>query len=184
MGWATIQIGYWHAPSIQEGRFTMKKQILFILGFGFLSICFLAPFSLSAGETTGLSNGQMIYVPAYSHIYIGDYERPFLLTVTLSIRNVDPGSQIKITAVDYFQNQGKLLNKKIDRPVVLNPLESIRYIIPEKDNTGGSGANFIVQWVSDQPVNPPIVETVMIGAQSKQGISFTSRGQVIIQKKE
>ena len=28
-------------------------------------------------------------------------------------------------------------------------------------------------------VNPPIVETVMIGTQSQQGISFTSRGQVI-----
>lgn len=32
---------------------------------------------------------------------------------------------------------------------------------------------------AEKAVNPPIVETVMIGAESQQGISFTSRGQVI-----
>ena len=64
--------------------------------------------------------------------------------------------------------------------VTLKPLESIRYVIPEKDKTGGSGANFIVEWKSDKFVNPPIVESIMIGTQSQQGVSFTSRGQTII----
>lgn len=30
------------------------------------------------------------------------------------------------------------------------------------------------------PVNPPIIETVMIGTQSQLGISFTSRGQALL----
>ena len=54
-----------------------------------------------------------------------------------------------------------------------------RYIITEDDRTGGSGANFIVVWKSEQNLNPPIIEAVMIGTHSGQGISFLSRGQVI-----
>ena len=61
----------------------------------------------------------------------------------------------------------------------LNALVSTRYIITEDNKAGGSGANFIVAWKSDQKVNPPIIEAVMIGTHSGQGISFLSRGQVI-----
>jgi hypothetical protein len=86
---------------------------------------------------------------------------------------------IEITLVDYYETQGKLLNKYIETPVILKPLESLRYIIPEKDKSGGSGANFIVEWHSDKPVNRPIIESIMIGTQSTQGISFTSRGREI-----
>jgi hypothetical protein len=155
--------------------------IFFKYFFISLSICLFSPFSLNASDDNiDLSKGQRVYVPAYSHIYSGNKERPFLLTVTLSIRNVDPMHQIKITLVDYYETQGKLLKKFIDKPVALKPLESLRYIIPEKDKSGGSGANFIVEWHSDKPINRPIIESIMIGAQSSQGISFTSRGQEIL----
>jgi hypothetical protein len=158
----------------------MKKSCLFWLVILFLSLYFGAAQTVFAEGQTGLSGGQTIYVPAYSHIYSGNREKPFLLTVTLSIRNVDPRHPIKITLVDYYETQGKLIKKYIDKPTTLSPLESLRYIVSESDKTGGSGANFMVEWKSDQPVNPPIVESVMIGTQSQQGISFTSRGQVII----
>jgi hypothetical protein len=68
-------------------------------------------------------------------------------------------------------------------PLTLNPLESLRYVIPESDKSGGSGANFIVEWHSDRPVNKPIIESIMIGTKSGQGISFTSRGQEVISSK-
>ena len=114
---------------------------------------------------------------------MGNRERSFLLTVTLSIRNIDPERQIKITIVNYCETQGKLLKNFLDTPVILNPLESVRYIIPERDESGGSGANFIVEWKSDKFVNPPIVESIMIGTKTQQGVSFTSRGRVIIPSK-
>ncbi len=158
----------------------MKKSYLIVYLLGFLSICFLSPLPLLAGEIIELSDGQTIYVPAYSHIYSGNDERPFLLTVTLSIRNIDPKHAITITEVDYYETQGKCLKVYLDKPVTLKPLESIRYIIPEYDKSGGSGANFIVAWKADKLVNPPIVETIMIGTKTQQGISFTSRGRVII----
>ncbi|MBF0574032.1 MAG: DUF3124 domain-containing protein [Desulfamplus sp.] len=132
-----------------------------------------------AGESVILSQGQTLYVPAYSHIYAGDRELPMLLTVTLSIRNVDIKHSITVNYADYYGTKGELIRKYAENPVVLKPLESIRYVVPQKDKSGGSGANFMVEWKSEKPVNPPIIESVMIGAEGQQGISFTSRGQVI-----
>ena len=157
----------------------MKKKYKLICIF--LSILLLVPHILCAAEgRITLSKGQVVYVPAYSHIYSGNKERPFLLTVTLSIRNIDTMHKINITAVDYYETQGKLLKKYIENPITLNPLEALRYVIPERDKSGGSGANFIVDWHSNGPVNQPIIESIMIGTQSSQGVSFTSRGQAIL----
>ncbi|MCP3874190.1 MAG: DUF3124 domain-containing protein [Desulfobacteraceae bacterium] len=162
----------------------MRKSypLAYLLIFSF--ICSFSPLPLHADGKFGLSDGQTIYVPAYSHIYSGNREKPFLLTVTLSIRNIDPEHKIKITAVDYYETQGRLLKKYLEKPIILNSLESLRYVIPEKDKSGGSGANFIVQWKSEKFVNPPIVESIMIGAKNQQGVSFASRGRVIITSKQ
>jgi len=144
-----------------------------------LIMALLAAANGQAAEQIPLSKGQIVYVPAYSHIYSGNREQAFLLTVTLSIRNVDLAEPITLTRVDYYETQGKFLRKYLEKPVILKSLESTRYIVPQKDEAGGSGANFIVEWRSDKAINPPIIESVMIGTQSQQGISFTSRGQVI-----
>jgi hypothetical protein len=127
-----------------------------------------------------LTSGQMLYVPAYSHIYSGNSEKPFLLTVILSIRNTNLTEEITVTTADYYETQGKKLRPFVTAPVILKPLESIRYVIPEKDKSGGSGANFIVKWQAAKPVNQPVVETIMIGTQTQQGISFTSRAVEIV----
>ena len=127
----------------------------------------------------GLSSGQLLYVPVYSHIYTGDKERPFNLAVTLSIRNTDSRGVLRLTMVDYYDTDGNLVRHYLDKPRDLGPLASIRYVVAEKDVKGGSGANFLVRWESDAPVNCPVVESVMIGAQSGQGISFTSQAREI-----
>jgi hypothetical protein len=132
----------------------------------------------SAADTVSLSKGQTLYVPAYSHIYAGNRELEILMTVTLSIRNTDSKHGITITTVDYYGTKGDLIKRHLDRAVVLGPFASTRYVIPQKDKSGGSGANFLVEWKSEQAVNQPIVESIMLGA-GQQGISFTSRGQVI-----
>ena len=158
----------------------MTKNVFYRFMIFLLGLLIVSPFPLYAVEKNiELSKGQTLYVPAYSHIYSGNRESPFLLTVTLSIRNIDPNHQIKITLVDYYETQGKLVKKHVNKPITLNPLESLRYVIAEKDKSGGSGANFIVEWQSDKSVNPPIVESIMIGTQSQQGVSFTSRGKEV-----
>ncbi|TKB26934.1 DUF3124 domain-containing protein [Desulfopila sp. IMCC35006] len=150
---------------------------LYLLVF-FLVLLFQTP-SLQAADPSPLTKGQMVYVPAYSNIYHGNKEDPLLLAVTLSIRNVDPNNSLTITAVNYHETQGPLVKKYIKAPIILGPLGSERFIVAQRDDTGGSGANFIVEWRADKPINPPIIESVMIGTQSQLGISFTSRGQAI-----
>lgn len=158
----------------------MPTHRLFLRLFSFLlAILIFSTVNVYAGDSRDLSTGQTIYVPAYSHIYAGNKETPFLLTVTLSIRNIDPRQKITITRTDYYETQGHLLTRYIKTPRDISALGTIRFVIPEHDEAGGSGANFIVKWESEQPVNPPIVESIMIGTRSQQGISFTSRGQVI-----
>ena len=138
----------------------------------------LAPVNISA-EDIKLSSGQTLYVPIYSHIYSGVKGRPFDLAAILSIRNTNPNNSITLTSVKYYDSDGKLLKEYLSIPLQLNALVSTRYIITEGDKAGGSGANFLVKWKSEKKVNPPIIEGVMIGTHSGQGISFVSRGQVI-----
>jgi hypothetical protein len=146
-------------------------------------LCLQTP-SLWAAEHLQLTKGQTVYIPAYSHIYHGNREAPLLLSVTLSIRNTDPANALTVTAVNYHETEGALLKEYIKEPIVLGPLGTERYIVPQRDSSGGSGANFIVEWHSEKPINPPIMETVMISTQSQLGISFTSRGQAILPQHE
>jgi len=131
----------------------------------------------AAGE--GLSKGQLVYVPVYSHVYYGDYERKILLTGILSIRNTDPTHAITIVKADYYDSDGKLIKSYLSQPLTLKPMASTRFIVKESDTKGGSGANFLVEWQAETEVNEPIIEGVMIGAAAQQGISFTSRGKAI-----
>jgi hypothetical protein len=124
------------------------------------------------------STGREVYVPAYSHIYSRGGQ-PFLLEVTLSVRNTDPELPIRIDRVRYYDTQGRLIRDLSDAPLTLAPLQTASYLVEKQDIAGGSGANFIVEWSADEAVNAPIVETVMIGVDKTHNLSFTSRGQPI-----
>jgi len=126
-----------------------------------------------------LSKGQTLYVPVYSNIFSAPKKIPFNLATILSIRNTDMSNSIKILAADYYDTRGKLVRKYYRQPITLAPLESTDIFIPEDDTAGGTGANFIVRWNSQKEVNVPIIECVMIGMKSGQGISFVSPGQEI-----
>lgn len=138
-----------------------------------------APPSLARAEAPAQSRGQAVYVPAYSHVYRGNGERPFYLTVTLSIRNTDLTLPLRVVDVEYRGSDGKLLRKLLKSPTSLTPLASAHYVVAESDTSGGSGASFLVTWQSERPLSPPLLESVMIGTQGQQGVSFTSRGHVI-----
>jgi len=127
----------------------------------------------------GLSQGQTVYVPIYSHIYHGNQGKTMNLTVTLSIHNIDPTRSITLEKVEYYDTKGKPVRDFIDAPVTLAPYDTKEFLVDEEDESGGSGANCIVVWSSEDAANPPIIESVMIGARSGQGISFLSQGRVI-----
>jgi hypothetical protein len=160
----------------------MSKAIPAKLSLGVLVCLFL--FSLidsqaRAVDEVPLSEGQAVYVPVYSNVFTAPKKIPFQLATILSIRNTDPKNSILVTAADYFSTKGSLIRKYLEKDQTLGPLESTYIYIPEGDDKGGFGANFIVKWTAVKAVNIPIIECVMIGAKSGQGISFVSPGQVI-----
>ena len=150
----------------------------FLTGFLLLTAVVVSS-ALPAGADMILFKGQTIYVPVYSHIYSGDREQPFYLAATLSIRNTDPTHDITLTAVDYYDSEGKFLKHYLETPLPLKAMATKRYVVPESDKSGGSGAKFIIRWRSDKAVAEPLIESVMISTKTQQGISFTSRGRVL-----
>lgn len=123
--------------------------------------------------------GETIYVPIYSHIYYEDQKKVIDLSATLSIRNTDLINPIIITSVRYYNTEGKLVKQYLERPGELSSLASTDFVVDRTDTSGGSGANFIVEWIAEKNVSQPIVEAVRINAASNQGISFVSSGRVI-----
>jgi hypothetical protein len=157
--------------------FLNKRPIAVIL----LSLILLQANCTNAFASTDyrLSKGQTLYVPVYSNIFSAPKKIPYNLATILSIRNTDMSNPINIVAADYYDTKGKLVKKYYQQPITLAPLESTDIFIPEEDTAGGTGANFIVKWHSQKEVNAPIIESVMFGMKSGQGISFVSTAQEI-----
>ena len=151
--------------------------------------CMLLLFILlfSAGIAHGgqnLSKGETVYISIYSHVYTGIKSVPFELSCMLSIRNTDMTHPIFILKADYYDSTGKLLEQYIKKPMILKPLASTQISIATSDRRGGAGANFIVQWMSENSVNQPIIRGIMLGTASKQGISFICPGKIITENKK
>jgi hypothetical protein len=141
----------------------------------------VAVFSLPAfaGRKLNVSNGQTVYVPIYSHIYQGPKGKPYNLSALLSIRNVDYTRAITVTAIKYYDNNGEMVKDHCTTPIVIPPMATKEIYVSERDQSGGSGANFTVKWKADQATAVPVIQAVMIGTASGQGISFTCDGVAI-----
>ena len=122
--------------------------------------------------------GQALYLPIYSNIPYFEHGRKFDLSAFIAIHNTDFNQTMKIIKVLFFDNEGKLVSNYLPKDTILQPLGAINFFVPEKDQSG-TGANFIVEWVSDTLINEPLIESVMIGLTSGQGVSFLSTGKII-----
>lgn len=144
-----------------------------------MSTGFVPAEAWSATADIKLARKQSVYVPVYSNIISGPRKRPIQLEATLSIRGTDPAASLKITAIDYYDTNGKLVRRYLKSPQLLGALASTHVHIEERDVSGGIGANFIVRWEADRIINAPVIECLMIGVSGSQGISFVSPGQEI-----
>ncbi len=136
------------------------------------------PIGTPTEPVTNPVQGQLVYVPAYSHIYHKD-GAPALLTIMLSIRNTSLEHGIVVDSVRYFDTFGKEVKSYLKKPLRLGPLTTTEFLVERDDTTGGSGANFLVRWTSEKTVSDPVIEAVMIDTDVQQGISFVRSGTVI-----
>lgn len=116
-----------------------------------------------------------VYVPIYSDIYNQTRDSRTLLTATLSIRNTSNRDSLFVSKIDYYNTQGDLVRSYINSPIYLKPMESIDYVIEQQDTSGGSGANFLIDWYSKKQLNP-LFQAVMVGGLGAQAFSFTTEG--------
>lgn len=135
--------------------------------------------TVTLDNTVKIVAGQTVYVPVYSNIYTVEKNRTIDLTATLSVRNTDLTHSMIVSSVNYYDINGKLVRKYLEQPVELGKLAATNFVIAQEDASGGAGAAFIVEWVAQNQISPPVIEAVMINTGGNQGLSFVSPGRVI-----
>lgn len=173
-----------------------RTAVLVLIGIGLLCGCgedgaagsrstkVVAGKKVDSAVLTTFSNprsahGELVYVPIYSSVFHQTADREYLMTATLSIHNIDLTETIQVSTVSYFDTDGGPVREFLSEPIILEPLATRQFIVPEKDRSGGSGANFLVKWESETDASRPLIEAVMISTSGQQGISFTSQGAVV-----
>lgn len=153
----------------------------------FILACLLAALSsgLAHGQTTpGRSLGQTLYLPVYSHIWHGDStpegaRAKTLMSVSVAIRNTDKAKPIRVVSAQYYDTDGKKLRNYVPTAQTIAPMGTLELFVPRSDDTGGSGANFIIVWKADQATNPPMVEGIHANLPAGRAIAFTSTARVL-----
>ena len=143
-------------------------------------VLFVLSVGLASGQTLpGRLLGQNLYLPIYSHIWHGEADgkgQPMktLVSVSVSIRNTDPVKSIRIISAQYYDTDGKKLREYLTSPKTIVPMGTYELFVPRSDDTGGSGANFVIVWKADAPASPPVVEGVHASLQAGRSVAFVT----------
>lgn len=132
-------------------------------------------------DKSAFAKTEQVYIPIYSDIYYVDSKHTFSLTATLSIRNTSFRDSVYLFAIDYYNSKGNKVRRYNNSTLLLKPMESVEFVVDNKDDTGGVGANFVVEWGAKPGAIRPYFQGIMIGTTGQQGISFTTDGIVIQQ---
>jgi len=116
---------------------------------------------------------RLLYVPAYA--YAVDQSGRTTLATTLTVHNTT-FENVTVHSVDYYDSAGILVQKQLDAPRELGPLEAIEFHQEAKGPSEGAGANFLVGWTGPTGSSPPLAEALMVGHQGAGRLTFTSRG--------
>lgn len=126
------------------------------------------PDSLEAGST---------FLSVYSQIHVRNEDNISDLSATVSLHNPNLEEKIFIEKAVFYNTHGEPIRSYFNKPIFINPMETVQIIIDGIDNEGGTGANFIFDWKTNK--NAPIFEAVMITTYGHQGISFVTEGKRI-----
>ncbi|MBV8187327.1 MAG: DUF3124 domain-containing protein [Alphaproteobacteria bacterium] len=146
--------------------------------------CFVLTGGVSlAADMPPATQGQTVYVPVYSEVLYGNSDssgKPdrWSLSATLSIRNTDPANALTVRSIRYYDTDGKLI-REYAAGNKISPFGTLETFVEHKDKSGGSGANFLVVWDADKPINAPIIETVHTYFFGTRSVIFTSPGQAL-----
>lgn len=163
----------------------MKPYLLLFLILIFLSACrsglnsetkHHSTYHYSKVDSATFDHTEKVYIPIYSDIYYLDSKHTLSLTATLSIRNTSFRDSIYVFSIDYYNSHGEKVRRYNNATLLLRPMESVEFVVEDRDDTGGVGANFVVEWGAKSGAQRPYFQGIMIGTTGQQGISFTSEG--------
>ncbi len=152
----------------------------------YVMMTFLPMVVLLAGLSTAraLTTGNSIYVPIYSHVYHGNVDwtnKPETkqMAVMVSIRNTDMQHPITISSIKYYGSDGKLVRDESAKAKTLAPMATMEIFVENKDSSGGAGANYVIVFTAQTPVNPPIIEALHTNFWGPGSVVFSTSGEVI-----
>ncbi len=151
----------------------MKRVMLF-------SVLLMASATTFGQDSRPLSRGQELYLPIYSNMLYGNLSRAgapsrILLSAMVAIRNTDPNHPMRVTSARYFDSKGKFLREYLAAPVEVPPMGTKDLFVELHDDSGGSGANFMIRWEAAGPVNPPLVEALHANMDSGKAVVFSTQ---------
>lgn len=170
---AVVASAYWIERRLGglEERFSQRRPPSYVAPD-------LSAFAPTDFDESAVTRTATVYVPTYSHAY-SDGGRPTLLETTLSVRNVSPSAAVFLRSVRYYDTRGALVKAPLDQTIELKPLQTIEFLVPQRDTSGGSGANFLVEWLVTDEAQAPLVEALMIGSAGPRGVCLRTRGVVV-----
>lgn len=152
------------------------RNWLWVMGFALLGLAC----GVSAQEARQPSKGQTLYLPIYSHMLYGNLGKSgkpsyVQLSALVSVRNTDSRRPIRVYTAKYFDTNGKLIGERVPTPMLVPPLGTLELFVELNDASGGSGANFIIKWDAEQPVNPPLVESLHANMDGGKAVIFMTQ---------
>lgn len=133
-----------------------------------------------AQEARPLVKAQTLYLPIYSHMLYGNLGKSgkashVLLSALVSIRNTDGKRPLRVLSARYYDTHGTLLGERVPAPVTLPPFGTLELFVELNDASGGSGANFVIKWDAEQPINPPLVESLHANMDGGKAVIFMTQ---------
>lgn len=133
-----------------------------------------------AQEARPLVRAQTLYLPIYSHMLYGNLGKSgkasqVLLSALVSIRNTDGKRPLRVLSARYYDTHGALLGERVPAAVVVPPFGTLELFVELNDASGGSGANFVIKWDAEQPINPPLVESLHVNMDGGKAVVFMTQ---------
>ncbi|MGE5471508.1 MAG: DUF3124 domain-containing protein [Bacteroidota bacterium] len=156
------------------------------LHYALLGAVLASPAVVAADEGRPLVKTQSLYLPIYSHMLYGNVGKSgkasyVLLSALVSIRNSDTRRPLRVLSAKYFDTHGKLLGERVPTPVLLPPLGTLELFVELNDASGGSGANFVVKWEAETPINPPLVEALHANMDGGKAVIFMTQSVPLVE---
>ena len=114
------------------------------------------------------------FVPLHSTVVAGGGRTRLNFSGSLSIYNTSARHVLVIDAIEYRDAAGRLVESYMSQPIGLRPFASMQVTIAQDDVRGGIAPSFIVDWSSNEPIDEPAIEAVMIAWRGTQDFSMVS----------